>query len=189
VFVLWVYSTVYKRRLLVGNILISALTAWTIFVLYVAEFPHWFKITNEQRGYYNSGMVKLFKYAIVYAGFAFIISLVREVIKDIEDIEGDANYGCKTMPIVWGIPATKVFTAVWLIVLIAALIIFQFYALQLGWWWSAAYCVITIITPLIWVLQKLYVAKVQKDYHRLSNVVKLVMLTGILSMIFFRIYA
>lgn len=132
---------------------------------------------------------KLFKYAIVYAGFAFIISLIREVIKDMEDMEGDAKYGCKTMPIVWGIPASKVFTAVWIIVLTAALVILQIYALYLHWWWSVVYCVVTLIIPLLWILKKLYAAQVTKDYHQLSTAIKLVMLAGILSMIFFRIYS
>ncbi len=189
VIALWVYSTTYKRRLLIGNILISALTAWTIMVLYVAEFPHWFKITNEARSNYNLAFAKLFKYAVLYAGFAFIISLVREVIKDMEDMEGDAKYNCKTMPIVWGVNASKVFVAVWLIVLVGALIIIQFYALHLGWWWSVVYCVALIIIPLLWILRKLYTAKTVKDYHQLSTAVKLVMLAGILSMIFFKIYS
>ena len=104
-------------------------------------------------------------------------------------MEGDEKYGCKTMPIVWGIPATKVFTAVWLIVLIGALAILQFYAMHLGWWWSVVYCVVTIIIPLLWILRKLYQAQVPKDYHRLSTAVKLVMLAGIVSMIFFKIYS
>ncbi len=186
---LWVYSTTYKRRLLVGNVLISVLTAWVILVLYVAELPHWLKVSIEYKKNYNLGLLKLFKYAIVYAGFAFIISLVREVIKDIEDKEGDEKYGCKTMPIVWGIPAAKVFVAVWLVVLIGALLILQFYAIHLGWWWSVLYCTIAIITPLVWVLQKLYKAQFVKDYHHLSNTVKFIMFAGILSMIFFRIYA
>ncbi|MEI9957753.1 MAG: UbiA family prenyltransferase [Ferruginibacter sp.] len=98
----------------------------------------------------------------MYAAFAFIISLIREVIKDMEDMEGDAKYGCKTMPIVWGIPAAKVFTAVWLIVLIAALVIIQFYALHLRWWWSVAYAVILIITPLLWILKNYIPHKCQK---------------------------
>jgi 4-hydroxybenzoate polyprenyltransferase len=189
VFALWIYSTTYKRRLLIGNILISALTAWTILVLYVAEFPHWFKISIEAKKAYDLSMAKLFKYAVLYAGFAFIISLIREVIKDMEDMEGDAKYGCKTMPIVWGIPATKVFTAVWLIVLTAALVIIQVYAAYLGWWFSVVYCIVFIVIPLLWILQKLYKAQVAKDYHQLSNGVKFVMLAGILSMLFFKIYA
>ena len=152
----------------------------------------WFvedKIGYEFYKNYELASTKLFKYAIVYAGFAFIISLIREVIKDMEDMEGDAKYGCKTMPIVWGIPATKVFTAVWLIVLTSALIIIQVYALYLGWWWSVLYSVAAIIIPLLWILQKLYQAKVTKDYQQLSTAVKLVMLAGILSMIFFKIYS
>jgi 4-hydroxybenzoate polyprenyltransferase len=189
VFALWIYSTTYKRRLLIGNVLISALTAWTILVLYVAEFPHWFKISPEMKKAYDLSMAKLFKYAVLYAGFAFIISLIREVIKDMEDMEGDAKYGCKTMPIVWGIPATKVFTAVWLIVLTAAMVIIQVYAAYLGWRFSVVYCIIFIVIPLLWILQKLYKAQVAKDYHQLSNAVKFVMLAGILSMIFFKIYA
>lgn len=189
VLILWVYSTTYKRRLLIGNILISALTAWTILVLYFAEFPHWLKVAAEFRRNYDMGMIKLFKYAVLYAGFAFIISLIREAIKDMEDMEGDAKYNCKTMPIVWGIPASKVFVAVWLAVLIGALIVIQFYALHLGWWWSVLYCVLAIITPLLWILRQLYKAQAPKDYHRLSTAVKLVMLAGILSMIFFKIYS
>ena len=188
---LWLYSTTYKRKLLIGNILISLLTAWTILMLFLINVRSWFMVSIRYQTMhrYEIASAKLFKYAIVYAAFAFIISLVREVIKDMEDMEGDEKYGCKTMPIVWGIPATKVFTAVWLIVLIGALIVLQFYTLHLGWWWSVAYSVITIIVPLLWILQKLYKAQVAKDYHQLSTVVKLVMLAGILSMVFFKIYS
>lgn len=191
VIALWLYSTNYKRQLLIGNILISLLTSWTILILYVVNTKSWFmtKIMYDTKHNYDMASARLFKYAVLYAGFAFIISLIREVIKDMEDMEGDAKYGCKTMPIVWGIPSTKVFTAVWLIVAVAALVIIQVYALYLGWWWSAAYCVVTIIIPLLWILKKLYQAQVAKDYHQLSTAIKLVMLAGILSMVFFKIYS
>jgi integral membrane sensor domain MASE1 len=69
------------------------------------------------------------------------------------------------------------------------LTILQFYIMQFDWWLSIAYCVVFIITPLIIILQKLYKAQAKKDYHQLSTLVKLVMFTGILSMIFFRIYS
>lgn len=186
---LWVYSTTFKKKLLIGNVIISLLTAWVIlvFFVYLVSFPSVQRFGPDT--VFTLNVAKLFKLSILYAGFAFIISLVREVIKDMEDMEGDARYGCKTMPIVWGVPAAKVFTAVWLIVLIGALVIIQFYALHLGWWWSVAYCVITIIAPLVWVLKKLYTAQVAHDYHRLSTAVKLIMLAGILSMAFFKIYS
>jgi 4-hydroxybenzoate polyprenyltransferase len=189
VILLWFYSTTFKRKLLIGNIIISLLTAWVILVLFVyfVSFPVSMRMGPFM--IYQLNVPKLFKLAILYSSFAFIISLVREVVKDMEDMEGDQKYNCKTMPIVWGIPATKVFTAVWLIVLIGALIILQFYAVHLRWWWSIGYCVITIIIPLLWILRNLYKAQLPKDYHRLSTAVKLVMLAGILSMIFFKIYA
>ena len=104
-------------------------------------------------------------------------------------MDGDARYGCRTIPIAWGIPASKVFVAVWLVVLIGMISIVQFYVLQFGWVWSAVYCIAFIILPLIWILRKLFLAQAPKDYHHLSNVIKLVMLTGLLSMIFFKIYS
>jgi 4-hydroxybenzoate polyprenyltransferase len=132
--------------------------------------------------------VRFFRLAILYAGFAFVISLIREVIKDLEDMEGDRKYGCKTMPILWGVNASKVFISVWLIVLIATLVILQLYVIQLGWWLSIMYCLILIVAPLIYVFKKLFTAKTASDFHHLSVMIKLVMFTGILSMIFFRFY-
>jgi 4-hydroxybenzoate polyprenyltransferase len=187
---LWLYSTTYKRRLLIGNVLISLLTAWTILILFMTSLKDFFIPTEDailDRNYVFAE-TKLFKFAILYAGFAFIISLIREVVKDMEDMEGDAKYGCKTMPIVWGVPVSKVFVAVWTIVLIAVLIVIQFYAIKIGWWISALYCIALIILPLLWFLRKLYKAQIAADYHKLSSMIKLIMLAGILSMIFFKFY-
>ena len=188
VFLLFGYSITLKKKLLIGNILIAALTAWVIIIAFLCYY----------RSFYCSGcdLSKLdaiyhrfIKISFLYAGFAFVISLIREVVKDMEDMGGDIKYGCKTMPIVWGIPASKVFVAVWIIVLIGTLGIVQFYVLQFSWWWSAAYCFLLIILPLLWILQRLYRANVPKDYHQLSTVIKMVMFTGILSMLFFKIYS
>lgn len=178
---LWFYSTTFKKKLLIGNVLISLLTAWVILVITVAEY----KLINNEN---NIFIPRLLKLSFLYAGFAFIISLVREVIKDMEDIQGDAKYGCRTMPILWGIPVSKVFAAVWLIVLVGSVAVLQFYVLQLGWWLSAAYCILLILIPIFWILQKLYQAKATADYHTLSSAIKFVMLTGILSIFFFRMY-
>jgi 4-hydroxybenzoate polyprenyltransferase len=188
---LWFYSTTFKKKFLVGNMLIALLTAWTILVVFFANSKSWWmiKIMDEFKHAYEQANTRVFKLAVLYASFAFIISLIREVIKDMEDMEGDERYGCRTMPIKWGVPATKVFTAVWLIVLIAVLAIVQFYVLRFGWWLSAIYCLLLIIAPLIYILYKLRQARTPANYHQLSSWVKLVMFTGILSMIFFRIYS
>ncbi|AXY74482.1 ubiquinone biosynthesis protein UbiA [Paraflavitalea soli] len=185
VIALWFYSTTFKRKLLSGNIIISLLTAWTVMV--VGFMVHYKVIKTPGL----SGLVqasKIMRITFLYAGFAFIISLIREVIKDIEDMAGDAKYGCRTMPIVWGVNVSKVFTGTWIVVLVAALFIVQAYVLTFEWWGSALYCVLLIIIPLLYILRKLYTAQSSREFHVLSNWVKLVMLTGIVSMIFFKIY-
>lgn len=182
---LWVYSTSLKKQLLIGNVLISLLTAWVIGILYFSKYP-----INEINHMAETSMqnVRFFRLSILYAGFAFVISLIREVVKDMEDIDGDRKYGCRTMPIIWGINASKVFVSVWLVVLITTLLIVQLYVIQLGWWGSIAYCLLLIIMPLVYVFKKLFSAKSSDDFHHLSTIIKIVMFTGIVSMIFFRIY-
>ena len=184
---LWFYSTTFKKKLLSGNIIISLLTAWTVLVLYFATNITYHSGTSLSP-YIYAAFNRIFKFAVLYGGFAFIISLIREVVKDIEDMEGDSKYNCKTMPIVWGIPTSKVFAGVWLVVLIGILSIIQFYALQLGWLLISFYCLLVVVLPLIWILRKLYVAQSSKHYHQLSQIIKLVMLFGILSLFFFKLY-
>ncbi|MEQ1554779.1 MAG: geranylgeranylglycerol-phosphate geranylgeranyltransferase [Ferruginibacter sp.] len=186
VIALWFYSTTFKKKLLIGNIIIAALTAWVILVVYLFAGAnlislHGFNINNlhfDER--------RFFKFSVLYAGFAFIATLIREVIKDLEDMEGDRKYDCNTMPIAWGVPATKVFVAVWVIVAIAALSIVQLYAWQSGWWFAALYLLSLLIFPLFYLLKKLYYAGSSNNYNELSKIIKLIILAGILSMIFLK---
>lgn len=177
VLLLLFYSTTFKRKLLIGNLVISVLTAWVIFVLPVAEY----RLDMKNHGAWQL----ILKYAIVYGGFAFIISLIREVVKDMEDAEGDQRYGCTTMPVVWGIPASKVFAGVWLVVLAGMVLALVFYLLTFGRWIVFGYGVICIIVPLGYILKKMFTAFTPSDFHQLSTKVKLIMLAGILSMVFF----
>jgi 4-hydroxybenzoate polyprenyltransferase len=188
VLLLFAYSISLKKKLLVGNILISLLTAWVILVCFLCYYRS-LGCSNCEPGEWLDRLRRLMRISFLYAGFAFVISLIREVVKDMEDIEGDKKYGCKTIPISWGIPASKVFVAVWLVVLIGMISVVQIYVWQLGWYWSAAYSIMLILGPLVWILHKLYQAQVPKDYHHLSTVIKLVMLAGLLSMGFFKIYS
>jgi 4-hydroxybenzoate polyprenyltransferase len=183
VVLLWFYSTNFKKSLLTGNIVISLLTAWTILIIFFSKFN-----LDDAFGAGAINHSKFFRMTILYAGFAFIISLIREAIKDMEDMPGDAKYGCRTMPIVWGVNATKVYAAVWLIVLIAVLIILQVYVLQFRWWLAVAYSVPAIIFPLLIILFKLRKSTGPQHFHQLSTLTKLVMFTGIVSMAFFYYY-
>lgn len=177
---LWFYSTNFKKSLLIGNIVISMLTAWTILVIFFSKLS----LADALEGTHQ----RYFRYAFLYAGFAFIISLIREAIKDMEDMPGDSKYGCRTMPIVWGVNAAKVYTAVWIIILVALLVIIQVYILQFRWWATVIYSFILVIAPLLYTLIKLRKSNTPAAYHRLSNLTKFVMFTGILSMVFFYFY-
>lgn len=180
---LWFYSTTFKKKLLIGNLLISVLTAWVILILFYSRVS-----LGDAFGGGSINEHKFFRITFLYAGFAFISSLIREVIKDMEDREGDERYGCRTMPVVWGLNASKVFVAVWLTVLIAVLVVVQVYVLQFQWWWPALYGLVLIIFPLVFIYLNLFKARTSRDFHLLSRWTKLVMLTGILSMLFFYFY-
>lgn len=185
VMLLWFYSTTFKKKLLSGNIIISALSAWVVLVVYFFAgegFENW--PGNEAHINYQ----RFFKFTVLYAGFAFITTLVREVIKDLEDMNGDMQYQCRTMPIAWGVQASKVFVAVWLTVCMAALFIIQLYAWQSGWWVAAVYIVAAVILPMVFMMAALKKSVSSGDYHKLSTSIKFVMLAGILSMLFFLFY-
>ena len=184
VLLLFGYSVSLKRKLLIGNIVIALLSAWVILVICFSQIGIPFRGIPEVNEEYN----KIIRIGILYGAFAFISTLIREAIKDIEDMQGDAKYGCRTMPIVWGVNATKVYVAVWLVVILALLVVLQVYVFRFGWWVAMAYSVVFIIAPFVFIFLRLFKAATQKDYHQLSNWTKLVMLSGLLSMIFFYFY-
>lgn len=180
---LWFYSTTFKKRLLSGNIIISLLTAWVVMV--VGFVTHYRMVTDIP--YYGTQFAsKLLRFTFLYSGFAFIICLVREVVKDVEDMNGDAKYGCRTMPIVWGVHVSKVFAGTWLSVLAAALLIVFAYVLAFRWWLAAGYCLLFVIVPLGIVVKKLFTAETAQQFRALSGMIKVVMFTGILSMVFLK---
>ncbi len=185
VVLLFFYSTTLKKKFLIGNVLVAAITSWVMPILTLYEVNHVFLLNNIPQSFDREKLIRL---TFLYTGFAFIISLIREVVKDMEDIDGDMKFSCKTMPIVWGINATKVFVAVWLIVLIGTLSIAQFYVIQFGWWASITYSILLIIAPLCYIFKQLFTASTPQHFHKLSTTIKLVMFTGILSMLFFKFY-
>lgn len=182
ILLLWLYSTSLKRQLLSGNILISILTAWTVLILFFLQVPFSAAFNADET------TTKFFRVAFLYGGFAFIISLIREAVKDIEDMVGDERYGCTTMPIVVGIRATKIYIAVWTVVLTGALILLQLYILQFGWYAAVLYCTALVIYPLITFFIKMLRTTATADFAPLSAYTKWIMLSGILSMIFFLFY-
>ena len=182
VLMLLLYSSTFKKRLLIGNIIISVLTAWVVGVLFIAEI----RLNDALYMQMNQAALgSLYKVTLVYAGFAFIVSLIREVVKDMEDMEGDRRFGCETMPISWGIPSTKIFVAVWIFVLVGLLAAIAFYAMLNSWSWPFYVLSFTMIIQFYLMLKKLYHAQLTADFAQISRELKLVMLIGILSMSFY----
>ena len=182
ILLLWFYSTNFKKDFLVGNVVISLLTAWSIAVVYFSKFS---MVDLLKPQIHNVANQRFFQLMLLYAGFAFILTLVREALKDMEDMEGDEKFGCKTLPIVWGLMPTKVYISVWLTVVVVTLTIIQIYVMPYGWWVGIVYCFGLIIAPIIYVLFKLPSSFTSQDFTRLSFWIKCAMLAGILSMGFF----
>ena len=162
VMLLWGYSAHLKKMMLVGNITIALLSASMLLVVAV------------QAGILN-------KITLGYAGFAFLISLIREIIKDMEDVKGDASFDCRTLPIVAGLRHTKLVLyplAGIFMALIVAAIVYPSTSIYFD-----GYMVVAVILPTILLVIKLARADRKRDFTYLSNLNKGIMLAGILSML------
>jgi len=182
--ILWFYSTSFKRQILIGNVLISLLTALAVVVVgfYEKQIYESFEAIMSPTGR------KLIQVIGVYALFAFVISLVREIVKDLEDMIGDAKDGCRTIPIVWGVEAAKRICYMLLLALQILIVLVEIRIGFIGWWPAIIYLVLFVQAPAYYIYTLLKKAHLPEHYHRVSSLVKWLMLTGILSMIFFKIF-
>lgn len=175
-FVLYLYATQFKQSLLAGNFLVSFLVAFSI--LLVGLFDLYPVITPETRPFLNV----LFQIIIDYAIFAFLLTFVREVVKDIEDYEGDLKTGMNTLPIVIGKQKTQKIVFALSFIPLAALLYYlnaNFTNLE----YVIYYTLVFVVAPMLYFIVKLWQAKTQKDFNHVSTVLKIVMITGILSII------
>lgn len=160
-FLLWAYSNQLKRQPFVGNLAIGLLTGATVLMV---------------EALYHSHSVLIY----IYALFAFFITLVRELVKDMEDVKGDNTFGCKTLPILWGIRPTKQLAY-------AVLVVFALLVILLNVLYEALpmlFFLPTLFIPLAWLTWRLYRADTKKDFYQVSQWCKAIMLLGVLSMAF-----
>ena len=175
---LWFYSYNYKRQLLIGNIVISVLSAVIIFL------PVYYEAMAEEK-LYNIISVNFF-FVKAYTAFAFLTTFSREIIKDMEDMEGDKSAGCRTFPIVAGIVPAKILAILFSLVVIAAVGYIQYFQYQSQDYISMIYFLVAVQLPSIWLVIKTIRAKEKNDFRFASRLSKLVMLGGILSMLVFK---
>ena len=178
---LWLYSASYKRTFLWGNIIVALLSAFVILIVWLFEFFH-LRLESDSFGMLIQELGGVTRIVLAYALFAFLVSLLREIIKDMEDWEGDEKFGCRTLPVVFGLHQSKG-VVIGLIVLNMVLLGYGMIVLYrlhfMGAFW---YFLALVQVPVIYLAVSVLRAKVKSDYHFASTLAKLIMLTGLLSM-------
>ncbi len=160
--VLWFYSERFKRQAFIGNLLVGLLTFLSVFMVGL---------------YFEKGR----RIILIYALFAFVFTLIREIIKDLEDIRGDARYACKTLPILWGIRKTKTF-----ILILIAIFVVQLFVLSIPINKLNLNIIFgLLLIPIFILTRKLIQADKKADFAWLSKFCKWIMILGISSMLFY----
>ena len=174
--VLYLYASSLKQSLLIGNIIVAILTSFTVIIIGI--FNLYPLITPDNQAFLGL----LFKVLLDYAIFAFIINFIREIVKDLEDVNGDYNQGMNTLPIALGVTRTArvVFLISFVPIVILLYYINEYYFIN-ELYIATIYCLLLIVAPLIYFTVKSASAKNKQDFHHLSLVLKFVLFFGILS--------
>lgn len=170
-YLLYLYSTTLKKVPFIGNLLIASLISLSILTL--AFFDLILTENSEILGYHYT----LFLVLVDFSIFAFLINLIREIIKDIEDIKGDSLLNMRTLPILAGIKFTKNLLSILVLLLISGVGYFVFKYLPNDTL-IFYYFIISIIAPLLYLLIKLQKATLKSDYNFLSLLLKIIMVFG-----------
>jgi 4-hydroxybenzoate polyprenyltransferase len=173
--VVWWYASMLKRSLLWGNIAVSCMSAGTIVMAWVAEMEY--SILPAEA----SALIS--KVIMAVSIFAFLLSLLREIVKDIEDMEGDLVIKCRSLPIVKGLPFTKKVLLALALITILLLITIQICLIQQQMIIAVAWLLITVELPLVYFMSKLKKLQSKDEFHSMSRLLKLIMIGGIVSLV------
>lgn len=175
---LYFYATTLKQIMILGNFVVALLLSVSVLIIGVFDlFP---ATTHENQ----AQMASLFAILTDYALFAFMINFIREIVKDIEDVNGDYNMGMNTLPVAIGINrAAKIALAFAIIAFILSALYSNTYFMQNKLYIVILYAFVTVLAPLLYFIVKIFSAKTQKDFHHLSTILKLILFFGILSIL------
>lgn len=183
--VLWLYSASFKRRFLIGNLIVAAFAACVPLVVVFYEIPLLRKAYSLLEALTQSNLWEVFLWVAVFGGFAFFTTLCRELIKDAEDFKGDSAAGRQTMPVVWGLKGTQ--KAVNFLVVVTAILVLGVYTSVLMFndvgkidVFNTLYLFILIIGPLAYIARTVKYAIDKKAFTRASLAMKVVMISGVL---------
>jgi 4-hydroxybenzoate polyprenyltransferase len=171
---LYMYATSFKQIPVLGNVVVALLLSTSIIIIGLFDILPAIDVDNRFR------MKEAFNILMEYAVFAFIINLIREIVKDLEDMDGDYQSGINTLPIMMGIPKTKIIVGILTLISIGILAYYinsNLFELD----YVIYYSMVFIIGPLIYFGVKLINAVTKKEFHHLSLVLKLILFFGIIS--------
>jgi len=174
---LYFYSASYKRQFLIGNLVVALLTAMVPMLVVFYEWPALYRYSALNAVVIpHLGLV--FYWVGGFALFAFLTTLTREIIKDIEDFEGDIAYGRNTIPVVTGILTSKIISVILILITIALLYIVWNYFLHDKI--TLIYISCIVVLPLLYVIYQLIMSQGKKELHSASRLMKIIQIAGIL---------
>jgi 4-hydroxybenzoate polyprenyltransferase len=179
---LYFYSSRYKRMVLVGNLVVSFIAATGVFVVWFFELT---ALIDNQYAFVDAtrAMPIITGFVFAYALFGFLSTLTREVVKDIEDQAGDERCGCHSFAVVYGTGLTRNL-AIGLMVMLVSMIGFWQYILFYRNLHTAMYLLFISDALGVTIILRLYLASVTKHYRQASVLIKVLMISGILSIPF-----
>lgn len=184
---LWFYSTHFKKQMLIGNLIVALLTALVAFLVVSAEIAA-IVAAGQADILQNEACRLAWGYTAVFAFFAFTTNLAREIVKDMEDIDGDIECGGHTIPIEMGMRNSKIVVVLLqlLIIVVLWLAYFDVNAINsVPYLWL--YLVLCITIPILLVIYLTIKAQNNKNYHTISKLCKVVMFLGILPILLMRL--
>lgn len=180
---LFLYTRYFKRLLFLGNLLIGVLVSLPIFMVYIYAMLQ----TPYNHSLWEIPATRLYNIVLYYMFFSFVTTLIREIIKDIEDVNGDYHMKMKTAPIVLGIKRTRNVAIFFSIVLVLCLIIInQMFVGNIEFFMLGIYNYGLLVVPLLYFVYALWNAKTRKQFSFLSSFLKWIMFAGVLSMVLFK---
>lgn len=177
--VLWSYTVFFKKIPILGNIVIAILVTLPAFTVFIFDFiPASTGVWALDRPVYFT--------IIAYSIFAFLSTLIREIVKDIEDINGDYTQKMNTLPIILGIKRTRnIAIGLSLVLILSLVFVNQIVIMNPLAFGLGIYSYTFLVLPLLYFLYKLWNADIKKDFTFLSDLMKWIMLLGILSMVLY----
>jgi 4-hydroxybenzoate polyprenyltransferase len=173
---LYLYASSLKQMMLIGNVIVALLLAFSVIIIGIFDLYPATAADNQQQ------MAVVFSILLDYALFAFILNFIREIIKDLEDINGDSNQGMNTLAITLGVKRTsKIVFVLSFVPIFAILFYINNYLFQLQF--VTFYLLLFVLAPLLFFTMKIWSAKTKNDFNKLSVLLKWILLFGIVSIV------